>query len=65
MLNQLYLKRVCCRLTQQQLADLSGVSRRTICRLEAGSLPTFGVAVRLCRALCCSLEEVFPSDVLL
>ncbi len=66
MFNNLYFKRLCRRLTQQELAQRSGVSRRTICRLEAGGgFPTISVAVKLCHALECSLEEVFPTDVLL
>lgn len=66
MFNKLYFKRVCRRLTQRELALMAGVSRRTVVRLESGnSTPTLRVAVKLCRALECPLEEVFPSDVLL
>ena len=66
MFNKLYFKRVCRRLTQQELAQRAGVSRRTVVRLEnGGNMPTLRVAVKLCRALECSLEEVFPSHVYL
>ncbi len=60
MFNQLYYYRVRKGLTQQKLAELSGVSRGTICSLErSGRWPSPGVAVRLCRALECSFEELF------
>lgn len=66
MFNKLYFKRVCRRLTQQELALMAGISRRTVVRLENGdSMPTLRVAVKLCRALECPLEEVFPSHVYL
>lgn len=66
MINYLYLNRVRQGLTQQQLASLAGVSRGTVCALEStGRMPSVGVGVRLCRALGCSFEEVFPVGLLL
>ena len=64
MFNFLYLKRVQRGWTQQMLAEQAGVSRRTICNIEsAGKIPTVQIGVRLCRALECNFEEVFPIDV--
>ena len=66
MYNQLYYQRKRHRFTQQALAEAAAVSRSTICRLEKnGNFPGFRVALRLCGALNCSLQEVFPTDVLL
>lgn len=64
--NLLYIKRIRRGLTQQALAERAGISRRTVCYLESsGRVPTFQVGVKLCRALECGLEEVFPLYVLL
>ena len=64
MFNLLYLKRVQKGWTQQMLAEQAGVSRRTVCSIEnAGKIPTTRIGIRLCRALGCSFEEVFPIDV--
>ncbi len=64
--NRVYIKRIRLGLTQQELAERAGVSRRTVNALETtGRFPSFRVGVRLCRALGCSVEEVFPCDVLL
>ncbi len=66
MYNLLYFNRVRMGLSQQALAERSGVSRRTISTLEStGRLPSLRVGVRLCRVLGCGWEEVFPLDVLL
>ncbi len=66
MYNRLYYNRVRCRLTQQELAEAASVSRSTVCRLEKdGRYPGFQTALRLCRALQCDFQEVFPLDVLL
>ncbi|MBQ8600091.1 MAG: helix-turn-helix transcriptional regulator [Clostridia bacterium] len=64
MYNLLYVNRHRRRMTQAQLAACSGVSRGTICDLErTGRIPSIAVGVRLCRALDCSFEEVFPIDL--
>jgi transcriptional regulator with XRE-family HTH domain len=39
------------RLTRKQLADISGVSYRTIQRLEAGRAPSDSVLIRIAAAL--------------
>ncbi len=66
MYNRLYYNRVRRRYTQQELAERAAVSRSTVCRLEkSGDYPGFQTALRLCRALGCDFQEVFPTDVLL
>lgn len=66
MYNLLYITRMRRGLTQQELAERAGVSRRTICALEqTGRIPTAAVGKKLCYALNCGLEEVFHCDVLL
>jgi len=49
-------------LSQQQLADLSDLARKTIVRIENGDSTTFDVMVSLARGLEISLEELvrFP-----
>lgn len=64
MYNYLYSQRVRRGLTQQALAEKSGVSRRTVCRLEqSGKYPSLAVGMRLCRTLRCDFEEVFPLEI--
>lgn len=64
--NHLYKTRRCRRMTQQELASRSGVSRSTICVLErTGGYPTVRVGARLCQALDSTFEEVFPVDLLM
>jgi putative transcriptional regulator len=47
-------------MTQQQLADLAGVSRQTIIALEAGKyLPSLPLAFRLAAAFGVKIEDVF------
>ncbi len=66
MFNQLYMIRHRRRMTQAELAEAAGVARSTICNLECtGRIPSIAVGVRLCRALHCSFEEVFPVDLAL
>jgi transcriptional regulator with XRE-family HTH domain len=49
-------------LTQQELADLSDLARKTIVRIENGDSTTFDAMVSLARGLEISLEELvgFP-----
>ena len=51
-------------LSQQQLADLAGVSRQTINAIEKGDYnPTIRLCIDICRALDKSLDELFwPED---
>lgn len=47
-------------LSQQQLADLVGVSRQTINAIEKGDYnPTIRLCVAICRALGKTLDELF------
>jgi putative transcriptional regulator len=47
-------------LSQQQLADLVGVSRQTISAVEKGNYnPTIKLCVAICRALGKTLDELF------
>ena len=51
-------------LSQQQLADMVGVSRNTISSIETGQFsPTAKLALILCIALDKKFEEVFYFDV--
>jgi len=60
MKNSLYINRLRLGLTQQTLADQAGISRRTVCSLEqVGHLPSYRVAMRICRVLGMRPEEVF------
>ncbi len=47
-------------LSQQQLADLVGVSRQTVNAIEKGDYnPTINLCVAICRALAKTLDELF------
>lgn len=47
-------------LTQEQLAELVGVRRETIMRLEAGKYnPSLKLALDLSRTVCIPIEELF------
>lgn len=63
MIHHLYVKRIQRGWTQEELARVAGVSRRTVNALEStGRYPSLQVGLRLCRALECRMEEVFPCD---
>jgi putative molybdopterin biosynthesis protein len=48
------------RLAQQELALRAGISRQTLSEIEAGhSCPSTAIALRLARALHCSVEDLF------
>jgi len=50
-------------LTQEQLADIVGVRRETIIRLEAGKYnPSLKLAVDISRAVNNPIEEIFIFD---
>ncbi len=47
-------------LSQEQLADLCGVSRQTISSIEKGDYnPTINLCVSICKALGKTLDELF------
>ena len=47
-------------LSQQDLADLVGVSRQTISAIEKGDYnPTINLCVKICKALGKTLDELF------
>lgn len=47
-------------LSQQQLADLIGVSRQTISAIEKGDYnPTINLCIAICRVLDKTLDELF------
>lgn len=46
--------------SQQQLADIVGVSRQTIAAIEKGDYnPTINLCIKLCKALDKTLDELF------
>lgn len=50
-------------LSQQQLADLCGVSRQTINAIEKGDYnPTISLCIAICKALDRTLDELFWED---
>ena len=50
-------------MSQQQLADAVGVSRQTINAIEKGDYnPTIRLCIAICRALGCTLDELFWED---
>ncbi len=52
--------RVAMDLSQQQLADLIGVSRQTISAIEKGDYnPTINLCIAICRQLGKTLDELF------
>ena len=49
--------------SQQQLAEAVGVSRQTINAIEKGDYnPTIRLCIAICRALDCTLDELFWED---
>ena len=47
-------------LSQQDLADLVGVSRQTISAIEKGDYnPTINLCIKICKALDKTLDELF------
>lgn len=46
--------------SQQQLADIVGVSRQTIAAIEKGDYnPTINLCIKLCKALDKTLDDLF------
>ena len=52
------------RMTQDQLAIKSGITRQTIINIETDPTynPTVSTLIKLCDALGCTLEELFLTD---
>ena len=46
-------------LSQEQLAQLVGVTRQTIGMIEAGNNPTLNLCIAICKALDRTLDELF------
>ena len=47
-------------LSQQQLADICGVSQQTISAIEKGNYnPTISLCIKICKALNKTLDELF------
>lgn len=60
LLNRLRVYRALRRLTQQQLADLAGVSRRSVNAIENGQfVPSTVLALQLARALDVTIIDLF------
>jgi putative transcriptional regulator len=60
LINKLKLARVEKNLSQEQLANLAGVSRQTISSIETGQYtPTAKLALILCRRLDKKFDEIF------
>ena len=50
-------------LSQQELADILKVSRQTINAIEKGDYnPTIKLCIAICRALGCTLDQLFWED---
>lgn len=53
-------KRISLNLTQEQLANIVGVTRLTIISIEKqGYEPSIGLAIKLAKALNCNIENLF------
>ena len=51
-------------MTQARLADLAGVSRKTVNAMETGDYaPSVFLAIRVARALDCTVEDLWGSSV--
>jgi putative transcriptional regulator len=61
--NSLKVQRAKYDLTQEQLADRIGVTRKTINTIEKGRyVPSTVLALRLARVLCVAVEELFQLE---
>jgi DNA-binding XRE family transcriptional regulator len=59
----LKLARIASGLTQEELGEKAGVTRRTIGALEAGASPRLRTAQALAAALTVPIEQLFPGEV--
>ena len=61
--NKIRIARAEARLTQQQLAEVAGVSRQTINAIESGKfVPSTVLALKMARIFGKSVEEIFSLD---
>ena len=61
--NSLKVERARRNLTQEQLADLAGVTRKTINTIETGRfVPSTTLALKLAQVLECRVEDLFELD---
>lgn len=61
--NQLKVQRAMRDLTQADLAELAGITRRSVNAIEAGRMvPSVLLALKLARALGVSVETIFSLD---
>ncbi|MCG7337564.1 helix-turn-helix transcriptional regulator [Sporosarcina sp. ACRSM] len=60
MKNQVKLARVKVDLTQQQLADIVGITRQTVSLIEKGKYnPSLKLCLQICYAVNAKLDEIF------
>lgn len=60
---KLKLARIEKNLSQEQLADLTGVTRQTIGLIESGNYnPTLKLCIAICKALNKTLDDIFWED---
>jgi len=63
MKNRLKVERAICDFTQQQLAELVGVSRQTINAIEKGNyVPSTTLSLKIARVFNKSLEDIFQLE---
>ena len=61
--NQMKVQRAMRNLTQAELAELAGVTRRSVNAIEAGRMvPSVLLALRLARALGVTVDAIFSLD---
>ena len=61
--NKIRIARAEVRMTQQQLAEVAGVSRQTINAIESGKfVPSTVLALKMARIFGKSVEEIFSLD---
>ena len=64
--NLQFLRKICSRMTQEELADKMNVSRQTISKWELDTaLPEIDKAIELCRLFSCTMDELLCQDLTL
>ena len=60
---KLMVARTLCGISQTELALRVGVTRQTVCLIEAGKYnPTLALCIRICKVLGKTLDEIFWED---